>query len=211
MALGTNKLIGISTALASTTRYGIGKQIQWKLIWPAAVLAGTLGAAGAFTATRLSPEVLHPIILLGLVAVGLYVLTQRKFGQEVGIRRLRRMEWAWLIAGGIGFYDGFFGPGTGTFLMMMFVLGLGFDLLSASANSRVVNLASNLGALSFFTFGGYVEFKMALPAAVASFCGGLLGATWALKHGSKAIRPIYLLVVWGLIAKLAYDLFKPGN
>ena len=112
-----------------------------------------------------------------------------------------------VVASAIGFYDGFFGPGTGTFLMMAYVWFQGKNLLEASANSRVINFATNLGAILFFASGGYVEFRFAFPASVAAFVGGLLGAHWAVARGSKVICPVFIAVTWGLIGKVLYDLW----
>lgn len=205
IALGTNKFIGISTTIASSFRYGMARSIAWRFVLPMVTLAFLASAFGAWVATITDPAVLRPIILAGLILVASYLIFKNRFGLKPTEQRLYHWIWPLLIGFGIGFYDGFFGPGTGTFLMMAFVILFGKELLFASANSRIVNFSTNLGALLLFTATGYVKFKYALPGAIASFIGGIAGASWALKKGSKAIRPVFIGVVWLLIAKLIWD------
>jgi len=208
LALGTNKVVGISTALASSSRYFVSGLVDWRRLLPMIAAGLLLSAVGSYVATLLEPAVLRPVILVGLICVGIYTALRRKFGLSEGKAKAHWALWMLLFSGTMGFYDGFFGPGTGTFLMMAFVLIAGQPLLNASANSRVVNLATNLGSLLLFALKGVVDFRLALPAALCAFLGGILGATWAVKKGSGAIRPVFVLVTWMLIAKVAWDLWK---
>ena len=207
LALGSNKVIAIGTGLASSLRYGFARFIQWKIITPVAVMAGIGAAAGAFAATRTDPSVLRPIILAGLVSVATYLVFKRQFGLAPQRERLKHPFWPFVFVAPIAFYDGFFGPGTGTFLMMGMVAFFGQELLTASANSRYINLATTIGSFTLFASTGNVEYRLVLPGAVASFVGGICGASFSVKHGSRAIRPVFLVVVWLLIAKLAWDFF----
>lgn len=204
VALGTNKCIGIATASASSIRYTMSRMID-RSVLPVLALGVAAGGLGALTASKTRPELLRPVILIGLVAVGIFLLIRRNFGLHPKPDAPKHHGWLRILVIAIGFYDGFFGPGTGTFLMMSFVSVMGFSLLKASAHGRLVNLCTNFGALAVFLTIGHVEWRLALPAAAASFLGGTLGASWALKHGSKAVRPVFLIVTWGLIAKVAWD------
>ncbi len=207
VALGTNKCIGIATASASSFRYWRSKNVRSD-IFPIAIAAGIFAALGAWVATKTDPSVLRPIILIGLVLMGLYTLARRKLGLE-NLHPAKNWSNAFgIVAIIIGFYDGFFGPGTGTFLMMALVLMRGFQLVEASANARVINFATNLGAITLFASRGAVNATAIWPGAIASFIGGSLGAAWAVRHGPKAIRPVFILVTWLLIAKVAYDLLR---
>jgi len=208
LALGTNKVVGISTAIASSACYGASRSINWKVVIPTACFGVMASAIGAFTATVTDPTVLRPIILIGLFLVATYLLFKNRFGLQERPKKLHHPFWGILLGVGVGFYDGFFGPGTGTFLMMAFVGLFGEELLRASANSRLINFATNLGALMLFASRGQVHFSYALPGAIAAFVGGLCGATWAIRKGSKAIRPVFIIAVWALMIKLVWDLWK---
>ncbi len=205
VALGSNKVIAIGTGMASSLRYGFARFIDWKTITPVAVAAGIAAGAGAWAAAKTDPSVLRPVILFGLIAVATYLVFKRQFGLSPQRKRLMAAVWPFLFVIPIGFYDGFFGPGTGTFLMMGFVALFGQELLNASANSRYINFATTIGSFAVFAATGNIDYRFVLPAAAASFVGGILGASFSVKHGSRAIRPVFLAVVWMLIAKLAWD------
>ncbi|HBH36889.1 MAG TPA: hypothetical protein DDX06_00715, partial [Curvibacter sp.] len=106
-----------------------------------------------------------------------------------------------------GFYDGFFGPGTGSFFVFLFVRWLGYDFLHASAGAKLLNLSSNLSALLLFTLKGHVWWHLALPLALANVVGSLLGTRLALKHGAGFVRGVFIIVVLALILKTGYDAF----
>jgi uncharacterized membrane protein YfcA len=204
-ALGTNKMVGVATAFASSNRYRFSGLLSWRELAPLFAAAMVLSWCGAFTATHIDPKVLRPVILILLVVAALLVA----FRERLGLRQVPERykgPLLWVLPPAIGFYDGFFGPGTGTFMMITFLFVAGLDLLKASAKSRVVNLASNIGALLWFVPHGDVRFQLALPAAIASFVGGVLGAGLAVRRGSGLIRPVFIAVTWALILKVAYDL-----
>ncbi len=206
-ALGSNKLVGFATAFASSNRYRFSGLHSWRKLAPFFAAALVLSWCGAFTATHIDPEILRPIILVLLIGAALLVAFRDRLGLKQVPERFR-IPLMWFLLPLIGFYDGFFGPGTGTFMMITFLFVAGLDLLRASAQSRVVNLASNVGALLWFIPHGDVRFQLALPAAIASFVGGILGASLAVRRGSGLIRPVFLGVTWALILKVAYDLLR---
>lgn len=207
--MGTNKGAAIwGTAIASW-QYSQRVQLRWPTLLPAA-LAGFVGAfAGAWAVTVLSPDFLRKLLPLVLLAVLAYTLAKKDLGQHHAPRLTPRAEWltASLIGASLGFYDGFFGPGTGSFLVFLLVRVLGYDFLNASASAKVLNVATNIAALILFALKGHVWWHLALPLAVANVLGSLLGTWMALRHGAGFVRGIFLAVVSALILKTGYDAF----
>lgn len=207
--MGTNKGAAIwGTAIASW-QYSQRVQLCWPTLLPAA-LAGFVGAfAGAWAVTVLSPDFLRKLLPLVLLAVLAYTLVKKELGQHHAPRLAPRAEWltASLIGASLGFYDGFFGPGTGSFLVFLLVRVLGYDFLNASASAKVLNVATNIAALILFALKGHVWWHLALPLAVANVLGSLLGTWMALRHGAGFVRGIFLAVVSALILKTGYDAF----
>ena len=206
--LGTNKLSSIAGTAFATLRYAWSVPIRWRTILPAALVACGGGLAGAKTVTVIDPGVLRPLILLMLGAVAVYTLTRRNFGSPPGRPMRLEIEGPGVatLAAVVGFYDGFFGPGAGSFLLFGLVRLFRYDFLAAAAATKVLNLATNFGALMLFVATDNVLYAVGLPMAASSVAGGLLGAQLAVRRGSQFIRWTFLMVVVALIAKLAYDL-----
>jgi uncharacterized membrane protein YfcA len=156
-----------------------------------------------------SPEFLRKALPFVLGVVLLYTLAKKELGRIHSPRFSGGQEK--LIAAGIGllmgFYDGFFGPGTGSFLVFLFVRVLGYDFLSASAAAKLVNTATNVSALALFIAKGHIWWHFVLAMAVANVLGSLAGTRLALKHGTGFVRVVFLLVVSALILKTSYDAF----
>jgi len=137
----------------------------------------------------------------------LYTLVKKDLGRSHAPRFAGAQE-AWIAAGiglVIGFYDGFFGPGTGSFLVFAYVRVLGYDFLNASAAAKMINVATNLSALTLFTLKGHVWWHLALAMGAANIVGSLIGTRLALKHGAGFVRHVFIFVVLALICKTAYD------
>jgi uncharacterized membrane protein YfcA len=209
VALGTNKGQSVFGACAALVRFSRAGLVSGKLAW----VSFPLGLLGAFAGTRLvlwvKPEVLKPLVLALLVAVAAFLAFRR--GPPPGERPeppLARLQLlGGLIAFGIGAYDGFFGPGTGTFLIVGFSTLLGHGLMRASADAKVVNFASNIAAVLLFAWKGVVLWHVALPMAVAQFTGAWIGAhLTVVKGGDKLVRKVVLVVVTALVLKLGRDL-----
>ena len=149
----------------------------------------------------------RPLVLVMLVVAAVYTLKRKDFGQvhRPAYGGRRELLFALLVGGVIGFYDGFFGPGTGSFLIFLFVRFFGFDFLHASAGAKVVNVATNLAALAYFLPNGYVLPLVAAAMAAANVGGSMAGTWLALRYGSGLIRRIFLLVVGVLIVRFAWD------
>ena len=207
--LGTNKSASIWGTGVATWQYSRRVRMRWQAMLPAALASFAGAFAGAWVVTLASADFLRkllPVVLLGLLA---YTLARKDLGREHAPRFAMRQETlaACLIGVLIGFYDGFFGPGTGSFFVFLFVRVLGYDFLNASVSAKLLNLATNAAALILFTAKGHVWWHFALPLAVANVAGSVLGARMALKHGAGFVRGIFILVVSMLILKTGYDAF----
>lgn len=207
--LGTNKAGSVWGTAMATWQYSRRVEIRWHTMLPAA-LAGFTGAfAGAWAVTALSPDFLRKLLPLVLVCVLGYTLAKKELGRHHTPRYSGRTECiaASLIGVTIGFYDGFFGPGTGSFFVFLFVRLLGYDFLNASASAKLLNVATNIAALILFSLKGHIWWHFALPLAVANVLGSVLGTHMALKHGTGFVRGIFVTVVSVLILKTGYDGF----
>lgn len=174
---------------------------------PMALLGATMGAR---LNLLLDGDFLYYIMIGMIPILAIFLHFKRDFGKENAYNTLPKEKlytMAAIIGLTLGAYDGFFGPGTGTFLILSFTALCKFDLLTASGNAKMVNTASNLSSLCTFALAGEVVWSVGLPAALASICGGLCGGHFALKEGQKFIRPMFFLVLMLLLCRLCYDLF----
>jgi len=202
--LGTNKLssfIGTSGALA---RYAKGVKIPWSLVLPAAVMAFVCSVLGANFVMILNPEVLKPIVVGLLLLVFVYSLLRSKLKWK-NSKRPDSAAVPMVFGALLGFYDGFFGPGTGGFLIFGFVTLMGMNYLLASASSKVVNWATNLAALLAFGFAGHLDYRLGLSMGAFNLLGGLAGSSVAIKTGDRFVERIFQIVILLVIAKLIWD------
>lgn len=208
--LGTNKAVSIWGTLTATIQYARRLDLDWRATLPMALSALVFGYVGARTVSFLPPELLRPLVLGILVLVLLYTLWKKDFGKLHAPRLGRLGQWGLGLAAGalIGFYDGFFGPGTGSFLVLAFVGLFGFSFLHASASAKLINLITNGAALAYFANAGQVRVDLALPMAVCNVAGALLGARLALRHGAGFVRGLFLVVVSGLLLRFAWDISR---
>lgn len=206
---GVNKGASVWDTGMATWQYSRRVDMRWAALLPAAVV-GLIGSfAGAWLVTVVSPDFLRrllPLVLLGVLA---YTLVKKDMGRVHAPRYSGRQEtlMACAIAGVIGFYDGFFGPGTGSFFVFLFVRWLGYDFLNASASAKLMNTATNIAAIALFAWKGHIWWHFVLAMAVANVLGSLLGTHMALKHGAGFVRGVFVLVVSALIVKTSYDAF----
>ncbi len=206
---GTNKLASIVGTTSAAIQYSRRVEIPWRVAGPGA-LAALLGSwYGAKAVAYLDPAILRPLILALLVLVAVYTFLRKDLGSvsrepEHGVRSVFI---ALSVGGVIGFYDGFFGPGTGSFLIFLFIRLLGMDFLRASVSAKILNVATNLAAISFFVGNVELMWKLAALMAVCNLTGSILGSRMALKHGTGFVRKMFLAVVTVLILRLAYDTF----
>ncbi|MFM7001098.1 MAG: sulfite exporter TauE/SafE family protein [Limnohabitans sp.] len=204
---GTNKSASIWGTAFATVQYSRKVVMPWRSLLPAAG-AGLCGSVlGAWVVTQVDPSLFRKALPALLVLLLLYTLVKKDMGRSHAPRFAGSQE-AWVAAGiglVIGFYDGFFGPGTGSFLVFAYVRWLGYDFLHASAAAKFINLFTNLAALVLFTFKSHVWWHLALAMAVANVIGSLIGTRLALKHGAGFVRHVFIFVVLALICKTGYD------
>jgi uncharacterized protein len=205
--LGTNKLGSICGTGSALLRYLRVVQLPWRVLLPAAAVAFVAALAGASLVSAVSPALFRPLVPLMLTLVLLYVLRHKDLGtRHAPIIFSRARGYLALAAiSGIGMYDGFFGPGTGSFLMLLFIRLYGFDFLHASAGARTINVATNAGALLFFGIHGEIHWGLGIALGFCNAAGSVLGAHTAIRHGSKFVRVVFILIVVALIAKTAID------
>lgn len=208
--LGTSKLAGVFGTSAAAVNYARRVKVAWSAAAPAALAAFALSFAGAWTVTRVPGDFVRSLLPMVLLAVAIYTFRKKDFGSVHAPVHTGLTEKLVAVGMGacIGFYDGFFGPGTGSFLMFLFVRFFGFDFLSASAAAKVVNVACNISALMWFGYSGHLLWQLGLLMAVCQVAGSLVGTKLAIRHGSVFVRKLFLVVVSLLILKTSYDVIK---
>lgn len=211
--IGTNKLSSVFGTSAAALNYTRRVKVAWSTVLPATVAAFVFAFAGAYTVSHVSPDFVRVLLPFVLVAVAVYTFRKKDLGSiHAPIHSgTRERVFALAVGASIGFYDGFFGPGTGSFLIFLFVRFFGFDFLSASASSKVVNVACNVAALMWFGVSGHLLWQLGLLMALCNISGSVVGTSLALKHGTGFVRKLFLLVVTILILRTTYDAFTKGS
>jgi hypothetical protein len=207
--LGNNKFSSSFGTLFATLRYHQHGLIDVRV----ALLSAFFALAGSFLGSSavllLRPDFLRLLLVVMIPLVAILTMTNRSLGRENHSQRQsrKRMYILAVLAGLLlGFYDGFFGPGMGMFLILFYTLALKYDFVTANANTKVVNLASNIAAVVTFIAHGKVIFALGIPAAFAGIAGNLLGARLVIKRGSRIIRPVFIFTLILLFGKVLYDL-----
>ena len=208
--LGTNKLAGVWGTTAAAVGYTKKVRLHFQVAVPAAAAAFCLSFLGAYLVAHLPGMFFRKLLPFILLTVFVYTASKKQFGVTHAPidHGWKVFVLAGLIGAVIGFYDGFFGPGTGSFLVFAFIRIFGFDFLNASATAKVVNVACNLAALIWFGFSGHLLWQLGAIMAVCNICGSLIGMRLAMRLGSGFVRKIFLAVVSLLILKTAYDAFQ---
>lgn len=206
---GTNKGASVWGTAMATVQYSKRVQVQWAALAPAAIVCFAASMGGAWLVTVISPEFLRKALPFVLVLVLGYTLAKKQLGREHAPRFVGAQEAivASCIGAVIGFYDGFFGPGTGSFFVFLLVRLMGYDFLHASASAKLLNTASNLAAIVLFTIKGHVWWHFVVAMAIANVLGSVAGTHLALKHGTGFVRGVFIFVVSALILKTSYDAF----
>ena len=207
--LGTTKIPSFIGTSMAAWQYARRVQLRWKLLAMMCSIALIAAYAGSKTVSIVSNTFMKPIIFGVLIAVAIYTYSKKNFGNNTSQTKSPKNEW--LLAASfallIGFYDGFIGPGAGSFLVLFFISALGFDFLRASAHAKFVNLATNMGSIIFFSSNGHILYQYALPMAICNFTGSILGTRLAILKGNSFIRIFFLIVVIGTIIRFGYDIF----
>ena len=208
-ALGTNKFVSSIGTVFSTIRFVRNKNYNLTSAIPS-ILFSLIGAViGAKIAIYLDVVVLRYILVFGIPVIAVIVYKKKNLEKRTdrNLSKTRMIVYSSIVGFLIGGYDGFFGPGTGTFLILIYTSVLGFDLLTSMGNAKLVNLASNIASLVVFLFEGKVVFAIGIPAAFCGIAGHYIGSGFAIKKGQKIVRPMLLFVLILLLTKLIADLF----
>jgi len=206
---GTNKIASLSGTSIAAFQYSKKVKFNAWLLAITAISAAFASYLGATLLVHINSKTLKPAILVVLVIIAIYTFAKKDLGAIVtkAVSEKKEKLYGFFIGGIIGFYDGFFGPGTGSFLVLAFVLILGFDFLKASAYSKVVNCITNIAALTVFIKHKNYLIGIAMLMAICNIAGSFIGAKYALKKGNKFIRKMFLVVVCIMIVRYAYDVF----
>ena len=207
--LGTTKLPSFLGTSVSLYQYAKRVTIQWKLVGFIALAAFGAALLGSYLVSKVSNATFKPMILVALAMVAIYTYSKKNFGQH----EEKSLPFSSALLRGvisgilIGFYDGFIGPGTGSFLVLAFISLLGQDFMHASAHAKTVNLATNVASIIYFVSTGNVLFELAIPMAACNMAGGFVGTRFALLRGNQFIRIFFLCVVCATIIRFGYDVF----
>lgn len=207
VVLGTNKLASTMSSCTSTLSFIRSGKVNIKLVAWLFPLSLVGSALGAYTVTKIPPEFLKPLVIILLILVAIYTLFKKNWGTESTYKGLtkRLALFAIITAFVIGFYDGFFGPGTGSFLLFSFLL-MGFDFVGAAGNAKVLNFASNIAGLVTFMVLGSVNYQYGIPMGLAMIAGALVGTQVAIRKGAAYVKPLFISITALLIGKQIWDM-----
>jgi uncharacterized membrane protein YfcA len=207
---GTNKISALSGTSISAFKYAQKIKFDLLLLLIVSLFAFTASYIGAQVVSRLDSSLLKPFILIVLIIIAVYTFFKKDLGKvpTKQLSFLKQAVFGSLIGLVVGFYDGFFGPGTGSFFVLGFVVIMGFEFLKASAYAKVINCITNISALIVFVKNGQFIIELALLMAVFNIAGSYIGTSMALKRGNEFIRKIFLLIVSLMILKYGFDVFS---
>ena len=205
---GTNKFSSICGTGTAVIQYSRRVRINWHSILPAGLAALIFSFLGARTVSLVHAQVLKPLILFLLIAVATYTYWQKDLGglHAPQFTARRERQFGVLVGMVIGFYDGFFGPGTGSFLIFIFIGLFGFDFLAASASAKVINFATNLSAVIYFAATHRIYYQIALPMGLCNLLGALTGSRLAILKGNAFVRVFFLAVVAIMILRFGWEM-----
>jgi uncharacterized membrane protein YfcA len=207
--LGTNKLQSLFGSGSATLAYARGGHVELRTQLPMALMSGLGAAIGAILTTFIPGDVLKALMPVLLIAIALYFGFKPRISDDDRHSRITPFLFGLSIVPLIGFYDGVFGPGTGSFFMLAFVTLAGFGLLKATAHTKMLNFASNLGAFLVFTVSGVISWKTGLVMGAGQFLGAQVGSRLAMKSGATIIKPLLVVTCIALAVKLLSDPANP--
>lgn len=208
--LGTGKIPSVLGSGMAAIQYAQKVFFDKTFLLITSVLTMIFSILGARMVSHLDPQQLKPLMLIILIVVAIYTFWKKDFGsfQTKKVSKTNALIYGSLIGAVVGFYDGFFGPGTGSFLVLAFISWMGFDFLTASAHAKIVNVASNIGAIGVFWMNDNILWQYAVPMAIFNMAGAIIGTRMAILKGNLFVRNIFLLVILGMILRYGYDVFK---
>ncbi|MEH7072661.1 TSUP family transporter [Neobacillus drentensis] len=208
-AVATNKLAGTIGSLTSTIMFYRSGQINLKSVYRLFPLTFIGSMIGAWTVHLMNPELLKPLMLIMLAVVAIYTIFKKDWGSNSTDKKMAFHQQLifMIVIFAIGFYDGFIGPGTGSFFIFAFLM-MGFNFLKAAGNAKFLNFGSNIAALLMFIILGQVNYAYGIPMGLAQLAGAVCGSKFAIKRGSGYVRALFIVVTFLLLAKNAYDYFQ---
>lgn len=211
LALGTNKLQSTFGSTSATFHFARAGKLNYREVRRACLLAFLGSLAGSFLIQQFDSHMLKKIVPVLLFAVAIFVWLRPQVGAQDIHPRMSRIKFDFIFAFSIGVYDGFLGPGTGTFLALAFMLGLGFNLARATANTKALNWASNVASLILFLLAQKVWFTAGLIMGAGQMLGARAGSHMVVTRGTRFIRPVFLTMVLPITLRMIYDnFFKPA-
>ncbi len=208
-AIATNKAQGAAGAMSSALAFARARLIDWRTATPVALVAGAASVLGALSVTLIDRRALEALAPALLVAIALYFLLAPRLSDDNAHARIRPALFAATVAPLVGFYDGVFGPGAGSFYMIGFVSLLGCGIVRATAHTKIANAASNLGSLGLYAATGAVVWPVGIAMAIFAFLGAQVGARLAMRLGARIIRPLLVVVCCAMAFKLLADPANP--
>ena len=208
--IGTNRFSSFMGPAVAGYQYSKKVQIPWRTVIYAGIGAGVMAYLGAKISDLIEEQILKPIILVLMTAIAIYTFKNKDLGQDENLKHdLTTVPVYGLMIGSMaGFYNGFVGPGTGSLLVFGFVSIIGYGFLKASAVSKVVNVIADVASLGFFITQGYVQFEIAIPMMLCNMTGSYLGSKMAILKGNEFVRNFFLLVIFALILRFGWDVFR---
>ncbi|WHY69371.1 TSUP family transporter [Neobacillus sp. SuZ13] len=208
-AVATNKLAGTIGSLTSTVMFYRSGELNLRSVYKLFPLTFIGSMIGAWTVHLMNPELLKPLMLIMLAVVAIYTIFKKDWGSISTDKKfaIHHQIIFMLVIFAIGFYDGFIGPGTGSFLIFAFLM-MGFNFLKAAGNAKFLNFGSNVSALLMFIYLGQVNYAYGIPMGLAQVAGAIVGSKFAIKRGSGYVRALFIVVTFLLLAKNTYDYFQ---
>ncbi len=207
--IATNRFSSACGTLMAAIQYVRKVEINRKVVLVTSIAAMPAALVGAQVMKHTSPETFKPIVLFVLIAVAIYTYSRKNFGLITKPTIIKTAIYIPVLIGLIiGFYNGFIGPGTGSFLVFALIGLMQYDFLKASASAKLINFATDFSTLIFFAFSGAINYKIAVPMAVFNIAGGYVGAHLAMLRGSTFVRIFFIVIVCVVILRFAYDIFK---
>ncbi len=207
--IATNRFSSACGTLMAAIQYVRKVEVNRKVVLITSVFAMLAALIGAKVMTHTSPETFKPIVLFVLIMVAIYTYSKKDFGVNATAKLLKSGIGIPIFIGLIiGFYNGFIGPGTGSFLIFALIGLMNYDFLKASASAKVINFATDFSTLVYFAYSGAIHYKIALPMAVFNIAGGYVGSHLAMLRGSNFVRVFFIVIICIVIIRFAYDIFK---
>lgn len=208
--IGSLKIPAFSGTAIALTQYLKKVKVHWKLFVLMAIVAFFSAYLGSYFLTIINNDFMKPLLLFILIGMGIFTFLKKDFGLATAqtIEKKKLIFYSILICFIVGLYDGFIGPGTGTFFMVCFVTFLKMDFLSANTHAKLVNLATNFGSICLFLIKGKVIWSIAIPMAISNGFGGYVGSKFAIKKGNSIVRSFLIFVIFLSILRFGYDIYQ---